>query len=209
MDFNNIKNIIFDLGGVVIDIDFELTFKALAELSPYSLDETKKIMGELNIWDIYERGELSDNEFIKTLKKELKITAYNDKVIAAWNALLLQIPKERIELIRTLNNKYQTYVLSNTSLYHIIGLNQILKDSSGDLSLHSVMNNTIYFSYEINRRKPDLDIYEFVIKDANINPSETVFLDDNLDNVLAAREAGLNAIHVEVPKTIMHYLKEA
>ncbi len=209
MDFNNIKNIIFDLGGVVIDIDFELTFKALAELSPYSLDETKKIMGELNIWDIYERGELSDNEFIKTLKKELKITAYNDKVIAAWNALLLQIPKERIELIRTLNNKYQTYVLSNTSLYHIIGLNQILKDSSGDLSLHSVMNNTIYFSYEINRRKPDLDIYEFVIKDANITPSETVFLDDNLDNVLAAREAGLNAIHVEVPETIMHYLKEA
>lgn len=209
MDFNNIKNIIFDLGGVVIDIDFELTFKALAELSPYSLNETKKIMGELNIWDIYERGELSDDEFIKTLKKELKITAYNDKVIAAWNALLLQIPKERIDLIRTLNNKYQTYVLSNTSLYHIIGLNQILKESSGDLSLHSVMNNTIYFSYEINRRKPDLDIYEFVIKDANITPSETVFLDDNLDNVLAAREAGLNAIHVEVPETIMHYLKEA
>lgn len=209
MDFNNIKNIIFDLGGVVIDIDFELTFKALAELSPYSLNETKKIMGELNIWDIYERGELSDDEFIKTLKKELKITAYNDKVIAAWNALLLQIPKERIDLIRTLNNKHQTYVLSNTSLYHIIGLNQILKESSGDLSLHSVMNNTIYFSYEINRRKPDLDIYEFVIKDANITPSETVFLDDNLDNVLAAREAGLNAIHVEVPETIMHYLKEA
>ena len=166
-------------------------------------------MAELNIWDIYERGELSDVDFIKTLKSELKIDALNDKVIAAWNALLLQIPKERIDLIKRLNEKYQTYVLSNTSLYHIIGVNQILKDSSGDLSLHQVMNNTIYFSYEINRRKPDLDIYEYVIKDASINPAETVFLDDNWDNIVAAREAGLQAIHVDVPETIMHYLKEA
>ena len=209
MDYKKIKNIIFDLGGVVIDIDFELTFKALADLSTYSLEQTKKIMADLNIWDVYERGELSDVNFIKILKKELKITANDDKVIAAWNALLLKIPRERIDLIKELNKKYNTYVLSNTSLYHIIGLNQILKDSSGELSLHEVMNNKIYFSYEINKRKPDLDIYEHIIKDAKIKAEETVFLDDNWDNIVAARETGINAIHVEVPQTIMHYLKLA
>ena len=130
-------------------------------------------------------------------------------MIAAWNALLLKIPKERIEFIKELNKKYNTYVLSNTSLYHIIGLNQILKDSSGDLSLHEVMNRKIYFSYEINLRKPDFEIYDFIIRDSNLKAEETVFLDDNLQNVKAAEAAGIKSIHVQAPETILDYLKNA
>ncbi|MDB4835005.1 HAD family phosphatase [Cyclobacteriaceae bacterium] len=209
MNFKNIKNIIFDLGGVVIDIDFELTFKAFATLGNKSLDETKKIMTDLNIWDSYERGEITDQEFINIMRKAMGFSQTDEEIIMAWNALLLELPKERVELIKRLNKSYQTFVLSNTSNLHIQGLNKILKQSSGYDKLHDVMNNTIYFSYEIKRRKPDLDIYEYVLKESNLKAEETVFLDDNLDNILAARKVGIEAIHVEVPETILHYLKDA
>ncbi len=206
MNYSTIKNIVFDLGGVVIDIDFELTFNAFAQLSPYSLEEVKKIMSELNVWDVYERGTLSDQEFVTTIRKSLKLTQSDEEIIVAWNALLLELPKERIDLVKEINKKYSTYVLSNTSNLHIIGVNDILEKSTGENDLKNVFGK-IYYSYEINRRKPDRDIYEFLLKDANIKPEETLFLDDNVDNVLAAQKVGIQTIHVEPPISILHYLK--
>ena len=206
MNYKLIKNIVFDLGGVVIDIDFELTFNAFTQLSPYSLEEVKKIMLELNIWDKYERGELSDQSFVDIIRESLKLTQPDEEIIKAWNALLLELPKERIDLVKAINEKYNTYVLSNTSNLHIVGVNKILEKSTGEKGLKDVFGK-IYYSYEINRRKPDRDIYEFLLKDANLKPEETLFLDDNLDNILSAQKVGIQTIHVEPPISILHYLE--
>jgi len=206
MNYSSIKNIIFDLGGVVIDIDFELTFNAFAQLADQPVQETKKIMSELNIWDQYERGSLTDQKFIATIKEALHLTHTTQEIIIAWNALLLELPKRRIDLIKQINSKYNTYVLSNTSNIHIEGVNNILQKNTGHKDLKEVFGK-IYYSYEINRRKPDLDIYEFVLKDAGLKAEETLFLDDNLDNILAAKELGIQTIHVHPPICITHYLE--
>lgn len=196
------------MGGVVIDIDFDLTFSAFADLADKSIDEVKNIMGEINIWDQYERGELTDQEFVDTIRKSLDLKQTDEEIITAWNGLLLELPKRRIDLVKELNTRYDTYVLSNTSNLHIEGVNKILEASTGEKDLKDVFGK-IYYSYEINRRKPDLDIYEFVLKDAGLKAEETLFLDDNLDNVLAAQKVGINIIHVDPPTCITHYLKEA
>ena len=196
------------MGGVVIDIDFDLTFSALSDLAGKSIDEVKKIMGEINIWDQYERGELTDQEFVDTIRKSLDLKQTDEEIITAWNGLLLELPKRRIDLVKELNGRYDTYVLSNTSNLHIEGVNKILEASTGDKDLKDVFGK-IFYSYEINRRKPDLDIYEFVLEDAGLKAEETLFLDDNLDNVLAAQKVGIKIIHVDPPTCITHYLKEA
>jgi epoxide hydrolase-like predicted phosphatase len=206
MDYSSIKNIIFDLGGVVIDIDFELTFNAFAQLANKSTHETKEIMGELNIWDQYERGALTDQKFIDTIRASLELTQTDEEIIVAWNALLLELPKSRIDLVKEINAKYDTYVLSNTSNIHIEGVNKILEESTGHQDLKEVFGK-IYYSYEINRRKPDLDIYEFVLEDAGLKAEETLFLDDNLDNIIAAQKMGIQTIHVHPPICITHYLE--
>lgn len=194
------------MGGVVIDIDFELTFNAFAQLANKSTHETKEIMGELNIWDQYERGALTDQKFIDTIRASLELTQTDEEIIVAWNALLLELPKSRIDLVKEINAKYDTYVLSNTSNIHIEGVNKILEESTGHQDLKEVFGK-IYYSYEINRRKPDLDIYEFVLEDAGLKAEETLFLDDNLDNIIAAQKMGIQTIHVHPPICITHYLE--
>ena len=206
MNYSTIKNIIFDLGGVVIDIDFNLTFSAFARLANQSIEETKKVMSDLNIWDRYERGSLTDQDFINIIRESLQLMQTDEEIITAWNALLLELPKKRIDLIKQINTKYNTYVLSNTSNIHIVGVNKILEKSTGENDLKNIFGK-IYYSYEINRRKPDLDIYEFVLKDAGLKPEETLFLDDNLDNIGAAKKVGIQTIHVHPPICITHYLK--
>lgn len=196
------------MGGVVIDIDFDLTFNAFAQLANKSIEETKQIMADLNIWDQYERGALTDQEFVHTIRKALTLPQTDKEIIVAWNALLLELPKRRIDLVKEINKKYDTYVLSNTSNLHIDGVNKILEQSTGYKDLKDVFGK-IYYSYEINRRKPDLDIYEFVLNDAGLKAEETLFLDDNLDNILAAQQVGIQTIHVHPPMCITKYLEGA
>ena len=210
MNFSKIKNIIFDLGNVVIDIDFDLTFGAFAKLMNVSLEEATKRMEALRVYDRVERGEFTDEEFSSFLKEGLGLDNTHEEIIEAWNSLLLELPAARVDLIQDLNVKYGIYCLSNTSHPHIVACNHILRQSTGIGDLKHIFD-TAYFSYEIAMRKPDLEIYEFVLKDIDALPEEVLFLDDNLDNIKAAASLGIQTIHVDITKneTILDYLKDA
>ncbi|MBX9850464.1 MAG: HAD-IA family hydrolase, partial [Cytophagaceae bacterium] len=125
----------------------------------------------------------------------------------AWNALLLDMPLERIQLVQKLGKKYRTFLLSNTNDIHIQKVNQILFEASGMKKLDELFE-TAYYSYKINLGKPDVAIYEYVLKDKNLRPEETVFIDDNKDNIEGAKKAGLHVILVQ-DKTIIELLKHA
>lgn len=210
MDFSNIKNIIFDLGNVVIDIDFDLTYAAFGKLMGVNLEEATRRMDELRVYDRVERGEFSDEQFSEFLKEGLGLDNSHAEIIEAWNSLLLDLPAERVDLIQDLNVKYGVFCLSNTSNPHIVECNHRLKASTGIGDLKHIFD-TAYLSYEIQMRKPDSEIYEFVLRDIDTKPEETLFLDDNLDNIKAAQALGINTIHVDVtkPETILDYLKDA
>ncbi len=208
MNFKRIKNLIFDLGGVVIDIDFALTHQAFSKLygqEGVSLTGTWK---EERFWQRYECGEWTANEFRKLVCEKTGLSCNDIDFDTAWNALLLELPVERVELLKRLRPKYRMFVLSNTNTIHIPAVEKILKQSSGVSSLHDLFDK-VYYSYEIGHVKPYPESYLHVLAQNNLVPEETVFLDDNLDNIIAAQNLGIQTIHVQAPNTILDYLNNA
>ncbi len=202
---NGIKNIIFDLGNVIIDIDFDLTYRAFAELVGKPMDEVYAEMERLEVFDRVEKGHFTDLEFVQFLREKMAIEADDKTIIDAWNALLLDVPKERTELIFKLREKYNVYVLSNTSNPHIIEVNNILERQTGVKDVKDLCDKAFY-SYEMGLRKPGTEIYEVALKEQGLVAEETLFLDDRLDNLQGAEAVGIKTIHVEAPKSIMDYL---
>lgn len=207
-DFSNIDNIVFDLGGVIINIDFDLTTQAMANLGGISFEEAQQRMESFAFYDIYEKGQLSDAGFRDLVRKALKVDAGDSAVDDAWNALLLDIPVERITMIKELRKKYKVFLLSNTSNIHVLGVNEILEKSTGHKSLDELFDK-VYLSYEMGLRKPGVEIYQTLAKDAGLDPSRTLFIDDNKANALGASEAGWYHIHLQHPLTILDYFKDA
>lgn len=208
MNFSSVKNIIFDLGGVIINIDFQYTFEAFAKLGDTDILATLKKFKDLKVFERYEAGEFTDPQFRQFLRSEFAKQATDMDIDMAWNALLKDIPVQRIRRIQELKEKYNIYLLSNTNHIHIQEVNNILYRSSGIQNL-SLLFDKVYLSYEMKLSKPHLEIYNFVLQEQQLNPTETVFIDDNKDNILGAQKAGLHTIHVEAPQTILELLAHA
>jgi putative hydrolase of the HAD superfamily len=208
MDFTGIKNLVFDLGGVIINLDFSKTYNAFAQLLEKTVEETVNTFEKEHIFKLYETGKLSYPGFLDSIRSFGSPSLREKDIVNAWNALLLDIPRERIELLQRLRRKYKVFLLSNTNFTHIEKVNEILFASSGVKDLKDLFDIT-YLSYEIELAKPHKDIYEFVQRDAKLNPAETVFLDDTEVNLMVPEASGWKTIHVREPLTIIELLKDA
>ena len=209
VDFSKIKNIVLDLGNVIINIDFELTYQALASLTGKDIFEVKKELDETNLWNRYEEGLVSDDVFLKTLYTALELDCSQVELEKAWCAILLDIPQKRIDLIDELRKKYRVFILSNTSDIHIQVINNTIKNQFGQSDLKALVEKA-YYSYEMKMRKPGKEIYQTMLHDADILASETLFLDDNLDNIEGAKKCGIHTILVDPQNSCMtEYLKDA
>ena len=205
MELKEIKNIVFDLGGVIINIDPAMTAAAFSEITGKSLDEINERIKIFNLYYRYEVGELDDEGF-RTLIRDFIGAPIEDKSInKAWNALLLDIPVERIKIIKKLKGNYRLFLLSNTNSIHFKEVENILLATTGD-SFYNLFEK-VYLSYEMELCKPDKEIYQYVLRDMNLNPHETLFIDDNLKNVEAASELGIKTVHLEPPTTITDIFK--
>jgi putative hydrolase of the HAD superfamily len=208
LDFSSIKNIIFDLGGVIINIDFQYTYEAFAKLGNTDILSIIKRFEEIQVFKRYEKGEFSDQEILNLFRMEFNTNASDEELVQAWNALLFDIPTSRVELLKSLKSTYRTFLLSNTNNIHIQEVNNILHKSSGIPNLDHLFEK-IYYSYDIKMSKPDLEIYQHVLEQNNLKAEETLFIDDNKDNIIGAQAAGLHVIYVQAPDTILELLKNA
>jgi HAD superfamily hydrolase (TIGR01509 family) len=190
----NIKNIIFDLGGVILNIDIKLTEDALKELGIGNLSEYMTKAHMISFFREYEMGKISDAEFIRSIQslsgKEIK----EEAAINAWNALLLDFPEERIALLKKLKEKYRLFLLSNTNGIHYQKFQEQLKVQTGSY-LEDFFEKT-YYSHTVGLRKPDIAIFQLVIDENKLNPAETIFIDDTEGNMVGAKEAGLQVAHI-------------
>lgn len=179
-----IKNIIFDFGDIFINLDKEATVRNLLKHGDLRISE--QVIFYANT---YEKGELSSEEFISFLLKEYpKLTRH--LLIEYWNAILLDFPLNRLEFIKDVSKKYRCFLLSNTNEMHI---DWIKKDWG--MELYNDFKNCFeqfYLSHEINMRKPDVNIYEFVLNKNSLIPSETLFIDDTKDNTDTAIKLGIH-----------------
>jgi putative hydrolase of the HAD superfamily len=200
-----IKNIIFDLGAVIINIDFQLTFEEFAKLCHTDILTVIRRFRDLRIFERYEVGEFNDAQFRDFVRAELNPSLTDVQIDKAWNALLLDIPLGRIELLRQLKGSYRLFLLSNTNNIHIVEVNNRLMKTSGQN--WNAFFEKVYYSYVIRMSKPDVKIYEHVLEENSLIASETLFVDDNLDNIKGAQLAGLQTLHIMLPQSITdHFL---
>ncbi|OJV15421.1 MAG: haloacid dehalogenase [Dyadobacter sp. 50-39] len=208
MKNDKIRNIIFDLGDVILNIDVPVASKSFAELSGREQSEILTIFKESEIFRQFETGLMDEPTFRNYVREILNFPDLSDEAIdTAWNSLLLDLPPERVELLKKLATRYRLFLLSNTSSIHITQVNKILKASTGVEKLDDLFE-TVFLSYEMGIMKPDTRIYQEVLDKAGIKADETIFLDDNADNIRSAAQLGIETIHVQKPVTILEYLKD-
>ncbi|MFN4147643.1 MAG: HAD family hydrolase [Runella sp.] len=206
---NIIKNIIFDLGDVIINIDVPQTAEAFAALLQRPTEEIAELIKEHQFFKRFETGELDEIEFREQVRRVLRRPDWTDATIEeAWNALLLDIPSQRVAKIQELHQKgYRLFLLSNTNPIHVAATHQILKRATGVEKLDDLFEK-LYLSYEMGVMKPDPTIYQKLLTDAGIEAAETLFLDDNADNIREAAALGIQTIHVQKPTSLVEYLKD-
>jgi epoxide hydrolase-like predicted phosphatase len=195
---NGIKNVIFDLGGVIINLSVEKTHQAFASLGKASLDEIKQKVQQGDFFRQYEMGLVSDHDFRHYLRMNLNINARDEEIDKAWNAMLLDIPPERIRLLEQLRGKYRLFLLSNTNNIHLQCFNEKVYRITGHKAL-DVYFERAFYSHQVKLAKPDVAIYQYVLSTGSLHPAETLFLDDNPDNILGANQAGIHTFHVQNP----------
>lgn len=208
MNFNHINTIVFDLGGVVIDIEPRKTFEAFSSITRTNLYEVEQLLKEKPLWFEHETGKISDQVFREEIRKNLKADIADKDIDDAYNALLLEIPPQRAELLKKLREKYQVLALSNTNSIHIHAFNNILKKYTDASHINELFHYT-YYSFDIGHRKPDAKIFQHVIEQEKLKPEATLFLDDSEKNIKAAEAFGFHTLHVTPPHHINELLKDA
>ncbi|MGB0888499.1 MAG: HAD family hydrolase [Vicingaceae bacterium] len=196
MKLKGIKNIIFDLGGVLLNLDFNLTQQAFVRLGVTDFNGYYNKAKQVGLFDDFETGKISETEFCEQIKEFSGIDKTNKEIIDAWNAMLLDFPPIRKELVLNLKNHFSTALLSNTNETHIRGFLPILKKDINETSLSS-MFHSVYYSNEIGFRKPDAEAFEFVLNQNEFLPQETLFLDDSIQHIEGAKKCGINTLHIK------------
>jgi glucose-1-phosphatase len=198
MQKESIKNIIFDLGVVIINIDSDLTVRAMKNLGFNDFQESYNLFRQTDLFNKLEKGLISDSDFRNELRKHTKNHVADKDFDKAWSAMLLDFPKERIDLIKKLSTKYNVYLLSNTNAIHY---NQYIKDFKNQYGFEfNSLFKKAYYSFQLGMRKPDAEIFEFVLQDSNLNPFESVFIDDLEINIDVAGRMGINTMWINKEK---------
>ncbi|MEN8248807.1 MAG: HAD family phosphatase [Bacteroidota bacterium] len=199
----NISAIIFDLGGVVIDLDVD---KSLALFSQYTGLSNKEIYNKFleDGWTFaFEKGEITAAEFRNRVRLSLGQSISDRKIDDSWNAMIRELPLERLELLGNLQDRFKTIVLSNTNDIHIELFDSVVADVTGGSTIDQYFHK-IYYSHKVGMRKPDAEIYEYVVNNNDLDPSSTLFIDDMKANIEGAQTVGLQTLHL----TDQNYLFE-
>jgi putative hydrolase of the HAD superfamily len=192
-----IKNIIFDLGNVLLDIDFNRTIEAFEQLGFEDFKSTFSPEKMSTLFEDIETGKISEEEWYAAIKSVSKTPISTNQIKHAWNALLLDFRMESLEYLKKLSLHYPIYLLSNTNSIHLTAFNEILIREGQNHTLDSYFTKA-YYSNIIGFRKPYPECYQFVLADAGINAAETLFIDDLPVNITGAKAVGLQT-HLLLP----------
>lgn len=195
--------IVFDLGGVLIDLDYQLTIDAFKKLGISDFDKMYSQAAQNNLFDDFETGQISAQRFINTLLPYLSQGTTPNKVVQAWNAMILSVPPEKIELLEKLRKDYPIYLLSNTNELHVPVVRREWAKVT-DKPMEDFFDH-IYFSHEIHLRKPDDAIFEFVCAQQNLLPEKTLFIDDSIQHIKGAENVGLQTYFLENSENLYQF----
>lgn len=191
----SLKNIIFDLGVVILDVDYNRTSDAFKKLGMIDFDDHYSKAKQDSLFDRFETGEMTDEEFRETIRRHISLTVSDEQIDDAWNAMLISIPETTFELLEDIGKKKRIFLLSNTNRIHIKAFTALIEKQYGFKRFENLFEKT-YYSCNLGMRKPDAEIFDFVIRQNHLALSETLFIDDSPQHVKGAREYGLTALHL-------------
>ena len=190
---NKIKNIIFDLGGVILDINYQATVDAFAQLGISNFSKLYSQKSQQKLFDQFETGHISSKEFVKGIQQMHSIQIPDELIITAWNAMLKGVKKNKLDYIKSLRNQYHTILLSNTNEIHIASFEQEMSNNQMLTHFKSCFEK-IYYSSRIGFRKPHSICFEKVLSEQQLNPKETLFIDDSAQHIEGAKNCGIKAV---------------
>jgi FMN phosphatase YigB (HAD superfamily) len=194
------KNIIFDFGGVIINIDYHRIVRSFEKLGIKNFEAKFSQLKQHHLFDDFEKGIISPEGFRNEIRTIANIPFTDKQIDAAWNSILINLPQKNIDLLLRLKKSYRLFLLSNTNAIHEKAFTEMMFRDFGENVLEKTFER-IYFSHNLHMRKPDEEIFNHVIKENDIVPSETLFIDDSPQHIEGAKKTGLQTFLVENGKT--------
>ncbi len=208
MNLSSIRHLLFDLGGVIINLEVPRTHAALGRLAGREAAEIARQSKETDLFRRYETGACTDEEFRRGLRDFLGTTAPDAQLDEAWNAMLLDLPPARVDLLRQLRGKYTLLLLSNTNDIHLREVNAVLGRATGVPVLEDLFDRT-YYSQRIGLSKPGAASFQYVLDHAGIRAEDTLFLDDSPENLRGAQQLGMHTVLIGPTHTILDLFADA
>jgi putative hydrolase of the HAD superfamily len=197
-----IKNILFDLGGIFIDIDFTATEKAFVDLGVHNFNDFYTQHTASTLFEDLETGKISPQQFYERFRQETHTSLTDHQIRDAWNAMLGRFPVERLNWLEEIGFRYNIYLYSNTNLIHYEAFQKIYRDCTGKDNFDNYFIKA-YYSHDLGLRKPYPQSFLRLLELENLVAAETLFIDDSYKNIEGAKEAGLQTILLVPPTTVL------
>lgn len=196
-----IKNIIFDLGGVLLDIDFGATAAAFQRHGVQDFATLFSLARQEAFFDVFEVGGMTPEAFRQALRTALDANLSDQELDAAWNAMLLTLPRDRLLFVQGLKKRYHVMLFSNTNAIHMEHFLAAARQSGvGDL-FEACFHKT-YYSHLLGARKPAPAAFLRLLAENDLVAAETLFVDDSTANIEGARQAGLHVFHITQERSV-------
>lgn len=190
-----VKNIIFDLGNVIVEVDSSHTERGLQALGIERASEIFTLKQQNELCDLFEIGQITPQDFLKALSAYSTHDDVDHQAIQqAWESMILESHPDRLTLLQALRERYNVYLLSNTNKIHYDYLNKLFKQEYGVACLDDLFDKA-YYSFEVGLRKPTAEIFHHVLKDEQLEPLETLFIDDLEQNIKTAEKLRIQTLH--------------
>ena len=203
----NIKNIIFDLGNVLFDLELPNIEHGFRQLFGADYAKAGAELKKNQIFELYETGGLSTEEFVDAIRMSVTPHLLPEQVIGVWNSIFRTMPTERFDMLLRLRQNYKVFLLSNINDLHANWIDDYMLREHGMDGFQSIYFDGVYYSHLIRLRKPNADAYEYVLADAEIKAEESVFIDDLQVNTAAAANVGIHTIWHDGEMDIIERMK--
>lgn len=197
----NVRHIIFDLGGVILNIDYLKTIAAFQQLGIENFDEIYSQAAQSDLFDKLEKGQIGADEFVAGIQALCGKPLSHQQIVDAWNSLILDFPLRRLQILQQLRLHHDLFLLSNTNEIHEPAFNKVLEQTHGIPNL-GVFFDKVYLSHRVGMRKPDKEIFERVLDENGLKAEHTLFIDDSIQHIESANSLGIQTIFLEKGMTI-------
>ena len=193
MQHKKVKALLFDLGGVIVDLDYKKTASAFENIGLKNAEKAYSQFNQTNLFNDFETGHISGEEFLAEVRKKIITQVSSSEITKAWNSMILGFQQAKLKEIIKLSEKVPCYLLSNTNEIHLSYIEQLLQEMGFKHFLN--VFKSCYFSHQIRKRKPHKETFEWVLHQMNYDAQDVLFIEDSPQHIKGAKSAKLNTFY--------------